>query len=128
MEEQRAINELERQILVNSMVPETSTIHIQTEDRPRLMKQSRVMNLEIEPPEVVLPSLKPPTVYMHEAQKQRFISRVMTDPEKQKTTKNPQKVKMTFKEQLVAEEALRQEELEKKKKWDDFELDLKKRE
>ena len=89
MEEQRQIREMERQIMVNSMVPEKSTIHSQTEDPPRLVAQSRVLSLEIEPPEVVLPTLKPPTVYMHEEQKHRFISRVLTDGNKQMAVKNP---------------------------------------
>lgn len=55
----------------------------------------------------------------------------MTDPQKQMDAKNPLPVaqrKMTFKEQLAQEEAQRQAELERKRKWDEFELDLKKRE
>ena len=117
--------------MINAMVPEKNTIHSQTEDPPRLIAQSRVFTLEIEPPEVVLPSLKPLTVYMHEAQKHRFISRILTDPEKQVATKNPLPAtqrKMTFKEQLANEEAQRLADSEKKRKWDQFELDLKKRE
>ena len=35
---------------------------------------------------------------------------------------------MTFKEQLAQEEAQKQADLERKRKWDLFELDLKKRE
>ena len=131
MEEQQHIREMERQIMVNSMVPEKSTVPSQTEDPPRLIAQSRVFTLEIDPPEVVLPTIKPPTVYMHEEQKHRFISRILTDPKKQMDTKNPlppETRKITFKEQLAIEEAQKKAEEERKRKWDDFELDLKKRE
>ena len=46
-------------------------------------------------------------------------------------TKNPlppEKRKITFKEQLAIEEAQKKAEEDRKRKWDDFELDLKKRE
>ena len=51
--------------MVNSMVPDKSTISIQTEE-PTLRSQSRVLSLEIAPREVVLPTLKPPSVYVAE--------------------------------------------------------------
>ena len=46
---------------------------------------------------------------MAEDQKQRFISRIMTDPEKAALVKNPIKVGMTFKEQLAKEDEARKE-------------------
>jgi len=55
--------------MINSMVPEMDTVHTQTEEAPRLIKQSRVISLEIAPLEVVLPTLSPPAVYLHEDQK-----------------------------------------------------------
>ena len=64
------------------MVPEKNTVKIQTDEKPKLVKQSRVLSLEIEPPEVVLPTIKPVSTYMHEDQKNRFISRIFTDPTK----------------------------------------------
>ena len=66
MEEERHIQELERQIMINAMVPNKDTVQTQTEEAPRLMKQSRVISLSIAPLEVVLPTLKPPAVYLHE--------------------------------------------------------------
>lgn len=109
--------ELERQIMVNSLVPDKSTIHVQTEDPPRLMAQSRVLSLEIEPPEVVLPSIKPPMVYMHDDQKQRFISKLYSDPEKSIKTKIPLKNGMTFKQQLEKEEADKKEYEKQQLRW-----------
>ena len=113
--------------MVNSMVPEKHSITSQTEDPPTL-KVQRVLSLEIEPPEIVLPTLKPPTVYMAEDQKNRFISRLMTDPEKKAMSIAPLKKGMTFKKQLEQEERDRKEYEEKRKRWDDFEADLKRRE
>ena len=99
-EKKERMLELQAQVMVNSMVPDKSTISIQTED-PLLRSQGRVLSLEIAPREVVLPTLKPPSVYVAEDQKHRFISRLMTDPEKAATMKNPIKVGMTFKQQLA---------------------------
>ena len=79
-------------------MPDKDTVHTQTKEAPRLMKQSRVISLEIAPPEFVLPTLKPPTVYMHDEQKKRFVSNLMTDPAKAALIKNPLKPGMTFKE------------------------------
>jgi len=54
--------------------------------------------LEIERKEVVLPKISPPLVYMHEDQRDRFVSRVYADPERAAIVKNPLKPGMTFKQ------------------------------
>ena len=65
VEKMEKLQERKAQIMMKSIIPDTADIKIQTED-PTLRAQSRVISLEIEPPEVVIPKLKPPTVYMAE--------------------------------------------------------------
>ena len=76
-----------------------------------------MLSLQIDPPELVLPSISPPTVYMHEDQKQRLAATLYQDKAKAAKVKNPPPPGMTFKQQLAREEAERQAEIEKQKKW-----------
>lgn len=52
----------------------------------------------------------------------------MTDPQMAIQTKNPTVKGLTFKEQLAQEAVAQRQEEEKRRKWEAFELDLKRRE
>ena len=77
-----------------------------------MARQSRVMSIRIDPKEVILPTITPPTAYTATESKQLIINKLYSNPD------NPNMIpmmgkKMTFKQQLELEEQQRKREEEK---------------